>query len=278
MLDERDEPPKTDEAVAMAGKLTNKDKRVTQLLRIAPWLTFLVSSVPLPLVFVLMFLGSATTDSAAVYLFLAGISFGIGVIVGLVLIMLLFLYRRNWLAKLRDRLAADGLTASEVVWFEQELTTHERETRRQLTSQNPVLADAYVEILAARLTASRIIAKTDRELVVVRRRIAQAPNTTVATTTSLRTDLEADRKRLDSVKVEAGARLAEAKERLQVIEAAASRNLTANETDAMLRRLSSTQEHLPLTMEMETLERQAMQEAHGNLQASGLAQTIEKTQ
>ena len=261
----------------MAGKLTNKDKRVANLLRIAPWLTFLVSSVPLPLVFLLMFLGSAATDSAAVYLFLAGISLGLGVIVGLVLMMLLYLYRRNWLAKLRDRLAADGITASEVDWFEQELTTHERETRRQLTSQNPVLADAYVETLAARLTASRIIAKAGRELMLVRRRIGQARNIAVAATTSLRSDLEADQKRLDLIKVEADARLAEAKERLQVIEAAASRNLTENETDAMLRRLS-TQEHLPLTMEMEKLEREALQEAHGNLKAGGLAQTIEKAQ
>src|SRR6185503_2575263 len=110
-----------------------------------------------------------------------------------------------------------------------------------------------------------------------RRRIGQARNISVAATTSLRSDLEADQKRLDSVKVEAVARLAEAKERLQVIEAAASRNLTENETDAMLRRLSATQEHLPLTMEMEKLEREALQEAHGNLNASGLGQTIEKT-
>ena len=165
-------------ALAMTGKLTNKDKRVAKLLRLAPWLTFLVSSVPLPLAFLLMFLAAEATDSAAVYLFLAGISLGLGVIVGLVVTMLLYLYRRNWLAKLRDRLAADGITGSEVVWFESGTTTSERETRRELAGQNPVLADAFVETLAARLTASRIIARADRELVQVRRRIGQARNIT----------------------------------------------------------------------------------------------------
>ncbi len=184
--------------------------------------------------------------------------------------MLLFLYRRHWFAKLRDRLAADGITGSEVVWFESELTTSERETRRELTSQNPLLGDAYVETLAARLTASRIIAKANRELVRVRRRISHAQNIVLADATSLQSDLEADHKRLSTLKVEADARLAEAKARLQAIEAAASRSLTETETNAMLRRLSVMQEHLPLTVEMEKLEREALREAQSDVDQSDL--------
>ncbi|MGI9165271.1 MAG: hypothetical protein ACR2G5_02605 [Pyrinomonadaceae bacterium] len=217
-----------------------------------------------------MFLAAATSESAAVYLFLVGVSLGLGVVAGIVLFMLLFLYRRHWFAKLRDRLAADGITGSEVVWFEPELTTSERETRRELTSQNPLLADAYVETLAARLTASRIIAKASRELVRVRRRISQARNIVLADATYLQSDLEADHKRLSTLKVEADARLAEAKARLQAIEAAASRSLTETETDAMLRRLSVMQEHLPLTVEMEKLEREALREAQSNIDQSVL--------
>lgn len=255
---------------AVKGKLTNKDERVAQLLRFVPWLTLLVTLVPLPLGFFLMFLAAATTESAAVYLFLVGVSLGLGVVAGIVVLMLLFLYRKHWFAKLRDRLASDGITGSEVVWFEPELTTSERETRRELTDQNPLLADAYVETLAARLTASRIIAKADRELVRVRRRISQAHNIVLADATSLQSDLEADHKRLSMLKVEADARLAEAKARLQAIEAAASRSLTEIETDAMLRRLSATQEHLPLTVEMEKLERETLREAQSNLEQSDL--------
>jgi hypothetical protein len=263
---------------AVKGKLTKRDERVAQLLRFVPWLTLLVTLVPLPLGFFLMFLTAATPESAAVYLFLAGISLGLGVVAGLVVLMLLFLYRKHWFAKLRDRLAADGITGSEVVWFEAELTTSERETRRELTGQNPLLADAYVETLAARLTASRIIAKADHELVRVRRRISQARNIVLADATSLQSDLEADHKRLNGLKVEAGARLAEAKARLQAIEAAASRNLTEMETDDMLRRLTAAQEHLPLTVEMEKLEREALRDAQSNVNQSEIrSDTIRTT-
>jgi hypothetical protein len=217
-----------------------------------------------------MFLASATTESAAVYLFLVGVSLGLGLVTGMVVLILLFLYRKHWFAKLRDRLAADGITGSEVVWFEPELTTSERETWRELTSQNPLLADAFVETLAARLTASRIIAKANRELVKVRRRISQARNIVLADATSLQSDLEADDKRLSTLKVEADARLAEAKARLQAIEAAASRSLTEMETDAMLRRLSASQAHLPLTVEMEKLEREALRDAHNDVDQNDL--------
>jgi len=255
---------------AVKGKLTNKDKRVAKLLRFLPWLTLLVTLVPLPLGFFLMFLAAATTESAAVYLFLVGVSLGVGVVAGIVVLLLLFLYRKHWFAKLRDRLAADGITGSEVVWFEAELTSSERETRRELTGQNPLLADAYVETLAARLTASRIIAKANRELVRVRRRISQTRNIVLADATSLKSDLEADNRRLSALKLEADARLAEAKARLQAIEAAASRSLTEMETEAMLRRLSATQAHLPLTVEMEKLARESLQEAQSSVNQSDL--------
>jgi hypothetical protein len=92
----------------------------------------------------------------------------------------------------------------------------------------------------------------------------------LADATSLQSDLDADHKRLTGLKVEAGARLAEAKTRLQAIEAAASRSLTELETDDMLRRLSAAQEHLPLTVEMEKLEREALQEAQSNVSQSDL--------
>jgi hypothetical protein len=59
---------------------------------------------------------------------------------------------------------------------------------------------------------------------------------------------------------EANVRLAEAKARLQTIEAAANRRLTQQETDVMLRRLAASQEQSPLALEMATLEREAMRE------------------
>ena len=69
-----------------------------------------------------------------------------------------------------------------------------------------------------------------------------------------------DRQQLESLKSESTTRLAEAKARLQTIEAAASRSLSQAETDLMLRRLSAAQSHLPLAIEMAKLERQAAKE------------------
>jgi hypothetical protein len=122
------------------------------------------------------------------------------------------------------------------------------------------LADAYVETLASRLTASRILARSKRELLLVSRRLNSARAIIDADTSALVADLEADRIQLENVKVESTSRLAEAKARLQTIEAAASRSLTQTETDFMLRRLSAAQSQLPLAIEMAKLERKAAEE------------------
>src|SRR4029079_7412705 len=97
---------------------------------------------------------AATTDTAAVYLLLSFVSLGLGLVVGLLLVMLLFFYRRRWQGRLRDRLALDGITADEVPWFAAELSSEERKTWAELKQKNPLLADAYCETLAAPPTAT----------------------------------------------------------------------------------------------------------------------------
>ena len=247
------------------GKLTAKDKKVANFLRWIPWIAFPLIALPFPVVFLFLFLTSAATDAAAVYLLLAGIGLGLGAFAGALVMILLYLYRNRWLRRLRDKLAADGITANEVVWFTQELSTAEREALLETNKHNPLLADAYRETLASRLTASRIIAKTDKELVKVRSRINRARTLAGADTATLLVDLESDQQQLQSLKTEADARLAEARARLQTIEAAASRSLNQAETQAMLRRLSATQGHLPLVIEMAQLERETLQEAERDL-------------
>jgi hypothetical protein len=134
-----------------------------------------------------------------------------------------------------------------------------------------LLGDAYRETLAARLTASRIIARTDRELVKVRSRINRARALTGADTATLLSDLESDQQQLQRLKGEANDRLLETKARLQTIEAAASRSLNQAETSSMLSRLSATQEHLPLVIEMERLERETLHEAERQLKEGELS-------
>ncbi len=248
------------------GKLTAKDEKFARLLNWLVWLLPPLVALPVSLVFFVLFLGSVTTEAAAIYLFLSGITLGLGFLTGVAVLIFLLIYRNRWLSRLRDRLAADGITANEIVWFTRELTTAERKTLRETSAQNPLLGDAYRETLAGRITASRIVEKTARELVKVRSRIRRARALTGADTADLINDLESDQLQLERLKAEANARLLEARARLQTIEAAASRSLTQNETASMLRRLSATQEHLPLVIEMERLERETLHEAERQLQ------------
>ena len=121
-----------------------------------------------------------------------------------------------------DRLASDGITASEVTWFTSELTSEERLNLSEIQKTNPLLADAYQETLASRLTATRIIGRSKRELLKVTRRINNARALVDADTSGLITDLEADRRNWRFAN-ESTARLAEAKPATND-EAAASRS------------------------------------------------------
>lgn len=242
------------------GKLTTRDERIAHLLSWTPWLSFVLVTVPLPIFFLLLFLSSTTTDSAAVYLLLSFVSTGLGLVVGLFVLILLLLYRRRWHRRLRDELAADGITASEVTWFTSELSSEERTTWRELKEKNPLLADAYCETLAARLTATRIISRTRSEILRVERQRNRTRNIRGVDTTSLLSDLLSDRERFDGLRQEATVRLSEAKARLQTIEAAANRSLSKSETDLMLQRLTASQEQFPLALEMASLEEEALRE------------------
>ncbi|MBA2527837.1 MAG: hypothetical protein H0V18_18955 [Pyrinomonadaceae bacterium] len=247
------------------GKLTAKDRKLANFFHWTPWIAFPLIALPFPLVFFFLFLTSAATDTAAVYLLLAGVGLALGAFAGGLVLILLFIYRARWLRRLRDKLAADGITASEVAWFTQELSTAERKTLVETSKHSLLLEDAYRETLASRLTASRIIATTDKELVKIRSRINRARTLAGADTKTLLIDLESDQQQLQSLKTEANARLADTRARLQTIEAAASRSLNQAETQAMLRRLSATQDHLPLVIEMDQLERKTLQEAERDL-------------
>jgi hypothetical protein len=248
------------------GKLSGRDATKARLLKIAPWLAVLAASLPAPLIFFVLFLAATATETAAVYLLLAGLSLVFGFALGVVIAIILLIYRRSWLAKLRDRLASDGITASEVAWFRSELTSAERKALAEIEKSNPLLADAYLETLANRLTASRIISRSKREMLKVERQLNRARMLRTPEAESLQQDLMADRERLEHLRQQATDHLAKAKTRLQVIEATASRKLNQGETDLMMQRLGNAQDQLPLVLEMAQLEQQALLEAGQDLQ------------
>ena len=243
------------------AKISNKDQTIARLLKVAPWVSVLAASLPGPILFIILFLTANATDSAAVYLLLAGLSLAAGFALGLLIAALFLIYRRRWLSRLRERLASDGITASEVVWFRSELTSAERTALDEIQKSNPLLADAYLETLASRLTASRIISRSRREILLVERRLNRARSLTTDEASNLQQDLIADRERLDQLRQHASQHLDRARTRLQEIEATASRNLNDDETDLMMQRLGATQDQLPLVLEMAQWERQTLHEA-----------------
>ena len=244
------------------GKLSGKDATTARLLKIAPWIAVLAASLPAPLVFLVLFLTTTATESAAVYLLLAGLSLTLGFALGVVIAAILLIYRRRWLSKLRDRLASDGITANEVAWFRSELTSAERASLAEIERTNPLLADAYLETLANRLTASRIISRSKREMLRVERQINRARPLRTPESESLLKELAADHERLQHLRQQANDHLSKAKTRLQMIEATARRKLTQGETDLMMQRLGSAQDQLPLVLEIAKLEQQALLEAN----------------
>src|SRR5450432_48009 len=209
----------------LARKVSTRDEAVARVLQWLPWLSFFgVSSAP-PLIFLVLFFFTTSTTSAAFYLFLTVLGAAIGLAAAAVLVFALLLYRKRWLRSLREKLALDGITASEVVWFQPELTTAERKTLKEIKKENPLLADAYCETLATRLMASRLMARTKKDLLLVERRINRIALIQGPDTNSLLQDLRDDRTKLENAKKEAAARMAETQARLQTIEAAASRDL-----------------------------------------------------
>jgi len=250
------------------GKLSGKDAATARALKVAPWVALVAASLPAPLVFLVFLMTSTATESAAFYLFLAGLSLTLGFALGVVIAALLLLYRRMWLAKLRDRLASDGITANEVVWFRSELTSAERKALSEIEQSNPLLADAYLETLASRLTASRIISRSKRELLKVERQINRARTLRTPESDALQKDLAADHEKLEHLRQQANEHLVKAKTRLQVIEATASRKMNEGETELMMQRLGSSQDQLPLVLEMAQLEQQALLET--NVDRTGL--------
>jgi hypothetical protein len=256
-----------------SGKLSTKDAATARLLKFAPWLALPIVTFPAPLLFLVLFLTSTATDSAAVFLLLAGLSLALGFALGLMIAAILLLYRRKWLSKLRDRLASDGITANEVVWFRSELTSAERAALKEIEQSNPLLADAYLETLASRLTASRIITRSKRELLRVERRLNRARILGTPEAKALQEDLTADHERVKHLLAQANDHLAKARTRLQVIEATASRKLSQGDTDLMMQRLGSAQDQLPLVLEIAQLEQQMLRESNtAPLPNDGVAQ------
>lgn len=237
-----------------SGKLSASDHMMARVLQWAPWLGFLLVALPVPLFFFVRYLMSA--QDMAFHMLATLTSLAIGSLAGLMVTLFLLMYRRSWEKKIRDKMAKDGVTASELPWFMSELTPAERQALKGIEAQDPLLADAYRETLANRITAARVIASTKREMLLVERRLNRVAYIEGGDTVALQAELMADRQHLEQIKTEGTERRAEAETRLQMIEAAASRGATWAETNLALQRLDANRNQLPLALESARLDQE----------------------
>lgn len=249
------------------SRLTAKERTTHFFLQTAPWLAFLLIALPAPFYFLFRYFNAATGAESGEFMLLAMTTLAAGSIIGLIAVVLIFIYRRQWEKGLRNRLAADGVTTDELTWFTAELTKAERRTLREIETRNLLLADAYRETLAARVTATRVAANAKREAVAVERRIQSTAQLQSVERATLEEDLRGDRVRLGRIEAEAIQRRAQAEARLLMIEAAAGRNASDEETRIALQRLELAEAQLPHSLENARLEREAREEIEHELRA-----------
>ena len=142
------------------GKITAREKRLARIWGTAPWLALAGVTIAPPAALMLAYLLSGFSP---LFLVLAITSVPFSLIAAMIVALFLLIYRRQWTRKLRDRLASDGITADEVGFFLNELTSGEKRSLRDMEKQQPLLADAYRETLALRLNATRLTASARRD-------------------------------------------------------------------------------------------------------------------
>jgi hypothetical protein len=242
-------------------ELTNRDRRKNALLRYGARLSPLLLAIPLPAIFLVLYLiFGTTTNAAAFYIFLALLSAGVGFAIGIILMIALIFYRNAWLRNLREQLATDGIKTNEVDWFTNELTSAERRSLKELDRTNRLLADAYRETLGSRLTATRILKNSKNELLLVERRQNKLKYLKGENTKSLQEELSMDKERLETVRNEAEDLLVESQTRLETIEAAARRGTALAGNEQALKQLSERTRQLPIALEAAKLEEEIRRE------------------
>lgn len=237
-------------------EVTRKDLAKGKAMSYGMWLSpFLFSIVPALILFVLYLI----TSSIPLFFF-SLFALGIGFIIGLIVSGILLFYRKNWVARIRERIAVDGIKAEEVGWFQHEMTSSEKKSLKEIDRQDRLLADAYRETLASRLTATRITKSTKQELLLVQRRQNKLKYLKTEATADLQDALKTDAEKLSQIKTEAEQMRVEAETRLQMIEAASRRGGNFAENELALKKLSARSAELPLALEALKMEEELRKE------------------
>ena len=242
-------------------EVTKKDLAKGRNLKLAAWSApVLLGGIPAIITLILLFVFGSTPPVAASIFF-------IGIIISLISFVFglgmsgYFLYRRaQWTQDMRERMAAVGIKADHVEWFRAELKPSEKRALKELERKDLLLADAYRETLASRLTATRIVKSSKRELLLAQKRKNRVKYSKSESSKEFQAQIQEDIKKIGSINGEAKQMLGEAEARLQMIEAAAARGIDLADSELALKKLSARTSELPLALRAAQMEQEVRQE------------------
>src|ERR1043166_90500 len=173
----------------------------------------------------------------------------IGFLSGITISVILARKRSAWTREMREKIAADGIKAEEIDWFKNELKPAEKRALKAVEARDLMLADAYRETLASRLTATRIVRSSRQEMTLAKHRQKSLRPLKSARADDFQAEIAKDIEKIGNINDEAKQMLAEAESRLQVIEAAATRSGSLADHEIALKKLSARTAELPLALE-----------------------------
>ena len=230
--------------------VTPADLKRGQRMKIGAWTAPVVLAAIPAILFLILSLVTSGTPVFAVSFFLLGVLLTVaGLIAGLVISGVLTYRHSKWTAEMRERIAANGIRAEEIEWFRDELRSSEKRALRSIDATDELLADAYRETLASRLTATRIVRSSKREFQASKRRRSKVRQLRTERSRDFQEEIDRDIATISSIHEQAKEMLVEAESRLQMIEAAAVRGTKLADQELALKKLSMRNSELPLALE-----------------------------
>jgi hypothetical protein len=224
-------------------------QRGDRLKRAAIVAPVVLTAIPAVLFTILLVLFGTAPPAAVTLVFFGFVATLVGFVVGLIISGTLMYKRSNWTVEMRERIAADGIKADEVDWFRNELKANEKRALKAIESRDLLLGDSYRETLASRLTATRIVRNSKRELSLMERRKAKLRSLKTERSADFISEVERDVDKLKRISVDARQMLIEAEARLQMLEAASLRGGGLADNELALKRLNANSAQLPLALE-----------------------------
>lgn len=209
----------------------------------------ILTLLPAIVTFLLMLFFAGGTPLAIIALTFGVVAMALGFLAGITVSVIMARKHSVWTREMRERIAANGIKAEEIGWFRNELKPAEKRALKAVEARDLLLADAYRETLASRLTATRIVKSSNRELLLAKKRQGTVKQLQSARADDFQKQIADDIEKIGKINDEAKLMLAEAESRLHMIEAAASRGGTLADSELALKKLSARTVELPLALE-----------------------------